>query len=103
MTRPDHPQKAHFSELFDRSADTYDAVGVDFFEPLAAALVHRAALSPGLHVLDLGTGSGASLRAAAAAVGPTGEVHEVDLGPGMVERSRPPGPPGAFRFRCRRG
>ena len=75
MTQPDHPQKAHFSALFDRSADTYDAVGVDFFEPLAEALVRRAGLRSGMSVLDVGTGSGASLRAAAAAVGGTGEVH----------------------------
>ena len=88
MTQPDHPQKAHFSALFDRSADTYDAVGVDFFEPLAQALVRRAGLKPGMSVLDLGTGSGAALRAAATAVGSTGEVLGVDLAPGMVERTR---------------
>lgn len=88
MTQPDHPQKAHFSALFDRSADTYDAVGVDFFEPLAEALVRRAGLRSGMSVLDVGTGSGASLRAAAAAVGGTGEVHGFDLSPGMVERTR---------------
>jgi ubiquinone/menaquinone biosynthesis C-methylase UbiE len=69
MAQPDHSQKAHFSDRFDRSAATYEAVDVDFFEPLAAALVKRAGLAPGMHVLDLGTGSGAALRAAAAAVG----------------------------------
>lgn len=88
MPGPIHPQKAHFSALFDRSADTYDAVGVDFFEPLAVALVGQAGLRPGMHVLDLGTGSGASLRAAAEAVGATGEVLGLDLAPGMVERAR---------------
>ena len=87
MSTADHPQKEHFADLFDRSADTYDAVGVDFFEPLAAALVERAGLQPGMSVLDVGTGSGASLRAAVAAVGPTGEVLGLDLAPGMVERT----------------
>jgi ubiquinone/menaquinone biosynthesis C-methylase UbiE len=85
---PEHPQKAHFAALFDRAADTYDAVGVDFFEPLAQAIVARAGLIPGMHVLDLGCGSGASLRAAAQFVGLSGAVHGVDISPGMVERTR---------------
>jgi ubiquinone/menaquinone biosynthesis C-methylase UbiE len=87
MSEDDHPQKAHFSGLFHRASETYDAVGVDFFAPLAAALVARADLRPGEHVLDLGTGRGAALRAAAEAVGTTGEVHGIDLAPGMVERT----------------
>ncbi len=87
MTLPGDPQKAHFSDLFERSAETYDAVGVPFFEPLAQALVARAELNDGMAVLDLGVGSGASLRAAAAAVGPTGSVHGIDLSAAMVERA----------------
>ncbi len=88
MTDHDHPQKSHFSGVFHRASETYDTVGVDFFSPLAAALVARASLEPGMSVLDLGTGRGAALRAAADAVGSTGEVHGVDLAPGMVERTR---------------
>lgn len=87
MTDHDHPQKAHFSGVFHRASDTYDTVGVDFFAPLAAALVARASLRPGMRVLDLGTGRGAALHAAADAVGPTGEVHGLDLAAGMVERT----------------
>jgi len=87
MTAADHPQKEHFADLFHRSAGTYDAVGVDFFAPLASALVARAGLAPGMSVLDVGTGTGASLRAARAAVGPAGEVLGIDLAPGMVERT----------------
>jgi ubiquinone/menaquinone biosynthesis C-methylase UbiE len=87
MSGHDHPQKAHFSGLFHRASETYDAVGVDFFAPLAAALVARADLTPGEHVLDLGTGRGAALRAAARAVGAGGEVLGIDLAPGMVERT----------------
>lgn len=87
MSDHDHPQKAHFSGLFHRASDTYDTVGVDFFAPLAAALVARADLRPGDRVLDLGTGRGAALHSAADAVGPTGVVHGVDLAPGMVART----------------
>jgi ubiquinone/menaquinone biosynthesis C-methylase UbiE len=87
MSDHDHPQKVHFSGIFHRASDTYDSVGVDFFAPLASALVARAELRPGEHVLDLGTGRGAALHAAADAVGPTGEVHGVDIAPGMVART----------------
>ena len=87
MTEADHPQKAHFSGLFHRASQTYDAVGVDFFAPLAGSLVARAELATGDAVLDLGCGRGAALFAAADAVGPTGDVLGVDLAPGMVERT----------------
>jgi ubiquinone/menaquinone biosynthesis C-methylase UbiE len=87
MTEPDHPQKAHFSGVFHRASQTYDAVGVDFFAPLAGALVSRADLAPGDAVLDLGCGRGAALFAAADAVGPTGHAFGVDLALGMVERT----------------
>jgi len=81
----DHPQKLHFSGVFHRASQTYDSVGVDFFAPIAAQLVARADLAAGDHVLDLGTGRGAALFAAADVVGATGEVLGVDLAPGMVE------------------
>lgn len=81
MDEPDHPQKAHVAALFDRAAESYDAVGVDFFQPLASALVGRAGIEPGMHVLDLGTGSGASLLAAAAQVGATDTVLGLNLSP----------------------
>ena len=81
------PQKEHFADLFHRSADTYDAVEVEFFGPLAAALVDRAQLEPGTNVLDLGVGTGAALRAIADAVGPSGTALGIDLAPGMVART----------------
>jgi ubiquinone/menaquinone biosynthesis C-methylase UbiE len=87
MTEPDHPQKAHFSGIFHRASETYDAVGVDFFAPLAAQVVARADLSAGESVLDLGCGRGAALFAAADAVGPIGHALGIDLARGMVERT----------------
>jgi ubiquinone/menaquinone biosynthesis C-methylase UbiE len=82
-----HPQNEHFSGVFHRAAATYDAVGVDFFAPIAAQLVARADLHPGESVLDLGAGRGAALFAAAAQVGGSGQVLGVDIAPGMVERT----------------
>jgi ubiquinone/menaquinone biosynthesis C-methylase UbiE len=87
MSEPDHPQKAHFSGLFHRASETYDAVGVDFFAPLATQLVARADLAAGDSVLDLGCGRGAALFAAAESVGPSGHALGIDLAPGMVERT----------------
>lgn len=75
------------AEVFDRVADRYDNVGVDFFTPLAAALVTAAAPRPGERVLDAGCGRGAALLAAAEAVGPDGHVTGIDFAPGMVERT----------------
>jgi ubiquinone/menaquinone biosynthesis C-methylase UbiE len=71
--------------IFDRGADTYDQIGVDFFTPAARDLVAKAELRPGERVLDLGTGRGAALFAAAEAVGPTGRVVGLDLSGRMVE------------------
>ena len=76
-----------FSGLFDEVAESYDAVGVDFFQVFAAELVRRAEPPIGGHVLDLGTGRGAALFRLAEAVGPTGSVLGIDLSPGMITRT----------------
>ena len=61
--------------VFDRSAPTYDAVGVTFFGDVGARVVELAALRPGERVVDMGCGRGAALFPAAEAVGPTGSAH----------------------------
>jgi len=71
--------------VFDEAATSYDSVGVDFFTPIGAELVRRAAIRPGEHVLDVGCGRGAVLLGAAAAAGPEGRVVGTDLAPHMVE------------------
>jgi ubiquinone/menaquinone biosynthesis C-methylase UbiE len=71
--------------VFDRGADTYDQVGVDFFSPAARDLVAKAGLRAGERVLDLGTGRGAVLFAAAEAVGPDGRAVGIDLSSRMAE------------------
>ena len=70
---------------FDRGADVYEQVGVDFFGSPGRDLVARAQLRPGERVLDLGTGRGAVLFPAAQAVGLTGRVVGIDLAPRMVD------------------
>lgn len=73
------------SASFDRSADSYEQTGIEFFAPLGAELVRRAAPAPGESVLDLGCGRGHCLFPAAAAVGPAGRVVGTDLSVRMVE------------------
>ena len=85
-TRPDPEMiKRSIAGVFDRGADAYDQVGVDFFGPAGRDLVEHAALRTGERVLDLGCGRGAVLFPAAQAVGPTGRVVGIDLAPRMAE------------------
>ncbi|MEP6853376.1 MAG: methyltransferase domain-containing protein [bacterium] len=71
--------------IFDRVADTYDAVGVEWFRPIAARLVELAEPAPGEDAVDLGCGRGAALFPLAEAVGAGGRVAGVDLAARMIE------------------
>ncbi|SDH91872.1 Methyltransferase domain-containing protein [Actinokineospora alba] len=75
------------AETFDRTADTYDAVGVDFFGVFARQLLDDVGPIAGDDVLDIGCGRGAVLFPAAERVGPTGSVLGIDLSPAMVART----------------
>jgi ubiquinone/menaquinone biosynthesis C-methylase UbiE len=77
-------EPAGISGVFDRAADTYDAVGVDWFVPIAGGLVAELAPAAGEQALDIGCGRGAALFPLAEAVGPTGHVLGIDLSPRMV-------------------
>lgn len=72
------------AEVFDRAAPTYDRVGVDFFAVFGQRLVELTGVGAGESVLDIGTGRGAVLGPAAAAVGPRGRAVGLDLAPAMV-------------------
>jgi SAM-dependent methyltransferase len=74
--------------VFERSAPTYDAVGVAFFTDVGRRLAALAGVQPGERVVDLGCGRGAALFPAATAVGPTGTVLGIDLAPTMVALTR---------------
>ena len=51
-------------------------------------IMRRAELRPGQRVLDIGCGTGASLLAAADAVGESGHVTGVDIAPPLADRAR---------------
>ncbi len=80
-------QRETLRSLFDAVADSYDQVGVDFFQPIAAGLVAELHPQPGERALDLGCGRGAALLPIAHAVGPTGSVVGSDLSPVMVAQA----------------
>jgi ubiquinone/menaquinone biosynthesis C-methylase UbiE len=79
---------ARVAGLFDALSTTYDAVGVDFFAPIAAGLLAAMPPRPGERWLDVGCGRGAVLLPAATGVGPSGGVIGIDISPGMVEQAR---------------
>lgn len=70
--------------LFDSVADTYDAVGVDMFQPVAEGLVRALEPQQGERALDVGCGRGAVLFRLAEAVTSTGAVTGIDLSERMV-------------------
>ncbi|WP_410657207.1 class I SAM-dependent methyltransferase [Amycolatopsis sp. lyj-112] len=73
--------------LFDRTARTYDALGVDFFTVFARELLDQVEPAPGEHVLDVGCGRGAVLFPAAERVGAAGSVLGIDLSSAMIDRT----------------
>jgi O-methyltransferase / aklanonic acid methyltransferase len=72
--------------VFSRAAPTYDSVGPRFFSHFGRRLVDRAGIPIGCRVLDVATGRGAVLLAAAEAVGPHGHVTGSDLSEPMVRQ-----------------
>ena len=84
----DVPSALRNARLCDALADSYDAVGVDFFRPIAAGLLEALDPQPGESFADLGCGKGARLLPAARAVGDTGRVVGVDISPGMLSAAR---------------
>lgn len=81
-----HTQK--MANLFDKLSDTYDGVGVDFFKPIAAALLAAMPPNEGERWLDIGCGRGAVLLPAAEAIGPRGLAVGIDISAGMIEHAR---------------
>ena len=73
---------------WDVAATDYEAMWAEQLAPAQDALLQRAALAPGEHVLDVACGTGLVTFAAARAVGATGSVLGVDLSERMVEAAR---------------
>ena len=63
---------------YNAAADTYDSAANTFWERFGRRTVERLQLRPGMRVLDVCAGSGASAIPAAESVGSTGRVVAVD-------------------------
>ena len=74
--------------VWDGMSDIYVREIDRRFAPVVESLVRRARLRDGEAVLDLGTGTGAVAKRAAAIVGPRGHVVGVDISPDMLAVAR---------------
>jgi len=80
--------KSDIAGVFARAADSYGQVGPPFFDYFGDKLVDYVEVPRGSRVLDLATGTGAALRAAALAAGETGTVVGVDISHEMTLRAK---------------
>ena len=79
--------KREIVSVYDRSAHIYDRVGIKQFTYYANLLIDRLNIQKGAKILDVATGRGALLFAAAEKVGPEGYVLGVDLAPNMISET----------------
>ena len=70
---------------YDRLSRWYDLFSEPSERAPRAAGLRLLAVQPGERVLEIGFGTGHALVALARAVGPEGQVHGVDISPGMRE------------------
>lgn len=77
-------RKTGTAGVFSRAASTYDQVGPRFFAHYGRRLVELAQVPLGSAVLDIASGTGASLFPAAERIGPSGRAVGIDLSEGMV-------------------
>src|ERR1700747_335642 len=82
---PGMPEELVFK---DEAAAEYDRAFAHVTAHFMPFLLRAAHIVPGMHVLDIATGTGLSAEAALAAVGPTGPVAPADVAPAMVEKAR---------------
>ncbi|HET8992610.1 MAG TPA: class I SAM-dependent methyltransferase [Rhodococcus sp. (in: high G+C Gram-positive bacteria)] len=79
---------ADTARTFDDASDTFDLLTETVWGPAGRALAFQLGLRPGDTVLDACCGAGASALPAAAAVGPSGRVHGVDISADLLEKAR---------------
>jgi len=72
----------------DEAAAEYDRAFAHVTVHFMPFLLRAAHIAPGMHVLDIATGTGLSAEAALDAVGPSGHVTAADVSPAMAEKAR---------------
>ena len=92
-------QQVTFEAYRGSPAENYERYFVPAIAaPLAADLVHLAALRPGLRVVDIACGTGIVSRLAAERVGAEGTVVGIDINPGMLAVARAAAPDSAIEW-----
>ena len=81
-------EQARAARTYNSASDRYDDPANSFWERFGRRTVERLKLQPGMRVLDVCCGSGASALPAAELVGPTGYVLGVDLAENLLELAR---------------
>lgn len=71
-----------------QAAAGYDDMFAQVTTHFAPALLRAARIVPGMHVLDIATGTGLVAKPVLDVVGPTGRLTAADLSPAMAERAR---------------
>lgn len=74
--------------IFNDARLEFDRLNTAVWAPAGQALAFALDLAPGDAVLDVCCGAGSSALPAAAAVGPTGLVHAIDLADELLEQGR---------------
>ena len=72
----------------DEAAGEYDRAFAHVTAHFMPFLLRAARVAPGMHVLDIATGTGLSAEAALGAVGPSGQVMAADVSPAMAKKAR---------------
>jgi ubiquinone/menaquinone biosynthesis C-methylase UbiE len=83
---PSHDElKARTAATYNAASDWYDSPDNTFWERFGRRSTERLALQPGMRVLDVCSGTGASAIPAAEAVGPTGHVLATDIATDLLD------------------
>lgn len=83
MPLSDKPDRALAIDSYRHLAEGYDA-SCGLIEPIRRSAIERLRLRPGQTVFDIASGTGKSLPALAAAVGPQGQVIAIEQSPEMA-------------------
>ena len=84
----DVPMRARAIAAYDAAADHRDDSALGFLARAADRTIASLELEPGMHVLDVASGTGTAAILAARAVAPGGRVIGIDLSEGMLEAAR---------------
>jgi ubiquinone/menaquinone biosynthesis C-methylase UbiE len=88
LNEPKIISKQMYEQLFDSAAESYDRVGPNIFTKFGERLVEHMPLKQGMGVLDIATGTGATLIPAARAIGHDGRAIGIDLSGAMLQQTR---------------